>query len=103
MKIRPVEAALFNADGRTERRQNGKTDITHLNSLVAALPRSVKPGKMCCFSWRQVFHTCRQLAMHSVIYSHDFPYFINFTLPQNKEHFACNFWGVLHKLYDGDS
>jgi len=44
MKTRPVEAALFSADGRTERRLNGKTDITHLKSLVAALPRSVKPG-----------------------------------------------------------
>jgi hypothetical protein len=52
------------------------------------------------------FHTCHQLSMHSAIYSHDLPYVINFTLPQNKEHFAGNFVGggvVLHNLYDGDS
>jgi hypothetical protein len=43
-------------------------------------------------------------AVYSVFYSHNIPYFINFTPPQNNEHFAgIDFWGIHHSLYDGDS
>ena len=47
MKILPVGAELFHADGRTERRTDGKTDMTKLLVAFRNFGNAPKHGNFC--------------------------------------------------------